>query len=117
MGDESNTAPTPTAQGTLEARPLSHLLVYLRTKRLTGRLMLRAVDGRGGAIAVWRGQATAARTAPPMGFFGSVAAEMGLVEPATAETTLREAAAGAPQAAGGKGAGLDVPARRAPRAR
>jgi hypothetical protein len=91
MGD-ANTAPAPTAQGTLEARPLSHLLVYVRTKRLTGRLMLRAVDGRGGAIAVWRGQATAARTAPPTAFFGSVAAEMGLVDPATAETTLREAA-------------------------
>jgi hypothetical protein len=84
-------APAPTAQGTLEARPLSHLLVYVRTKRVTGKLVLRAPDGRGGAIALWRGQAAAARTAPAMAFFGSVAAEMGLVDVATAEATRREA--------------------------
>jgi curved DNA-binding protein CbpA len=92
MADASDAGQAPSAQGTLEARPLSHLLVYLRTRRLSGRLVLRAPDGRGGAIAVWRGQATAARTAPPIAFFGAVAAEMGLVDRATVETTLREAA-------------------------
>lgn len=88
---DARPGPAPSAQGTLETRPFSHLLVYVRTKRLTGRLMLRAPDGRGGAIAVWRGMATAARTAPQIAFFGSVAAEMGLVDPVTSETTLREA--------------------------
>ena len=91
MAAPPDAMPAPSAQGTLSARPLSHLLVYVRTKRVTGKLVLRAPDGRGGAIALWRGQAAAARTAPATAFFGAVAAEMGLVDPATAEATRREA--------------------------
>jgi hypothetical protein len=92
MGDASDAGQPPAAQGTLEARPFSHLLVYVRTKRLTGRLFLRAPDGRQGAISLWRGQVAAARSEPPVAFFGSVAAEMGFVEHADVETTRREAA-------------------------
>ena len=89
MGDVSEARPT--AEGTLAARPLTHLLVYTRTRRLTGRLILRAPDGTGGAIALWNGQIAAARTAPPIAYFGSVASELGFVDAATAEATLRDA--------------------------
>lgn len=92
MGNAPGAQPAPAAQGTLEAKPLPQLLLYLRMKRSTGRLMMRAPDGRGGAVALWRGQIVAARTAPAMAFFGAVAAELGMIERATAESTQREAA-------------------------
>ncbi len=89
MVDVSNARPT--AEGTLAARPLTHLLVYTRTRRMTGRLVLRAPDGTGGAIALWNGHIAAARTAPPIAYFGSVAAELGFVDGLTADATLRDA--------------------------
>jgi hypothetical protein len=92
MSDGSSARPTPSAEGNLAARPLSHLLVYARTKRLSGKLVLQTADGRGGAIALWRGQIAAARTTPPMAYFGAVAAEMRFVDAPTAEATQREAA-------------------------
>src|SRR5688572_6339676 len=92
MSDVSGARPTPSAEGTLASRPLSHLLVYARTKRLSGKLVLQAPDGRGGAIALWRGQIAAARTAPAMAYFGSVASDMGFVDAATSAATQRDAA-------------------------
>src|SRR5438874_941305 len=92
MGDVSGARPTPSAEGTLAARPLSHLLVYTRTKRLTGRFVLQTADGRGGAMAIWRGYISAARTVPAAHYFGAVAASMGLVDAQIAEATQREAA-------------------------
>jgi hypothetical protein len=90
MGDATSPA-RPTAEGTLAMRPLSHLLVYVRSKRLTGRLTLRAPDGAAGAIALWRGQIAAARTLPPTAYFGAVASAMGLVDETTSAATQREA--------------------------
>lgn len=89
MGDVSNTRPT--AEGTLAARPLAHLLVYTRTRRLTGRLVLRSPEGGGGAIAMWNGNIAAAWTAPPSTYFAAVAVELGFVDATTAEATLRDA--------------------------
>ena len=91
MDDGVSTGAKPTAEGTLATRPLSHLLLYVRTHRLSGKLMLRAADGTGGAIAVWRGKIAAARTLPPIAYFGSVASAMGFVDAAVAEAARREA--------------------------
>jgi len=82
--------PAPSAGGTLASRPLVHLLVYARNRRLTGSLELRAEDGRSGTIALWRGKIRDARTQPPAAYFGSVAYELGHIDTATLDATLLE---------------------------
>lgn len=93
MGNAPSSPSTPVATGTLGERPLSHLLVYARNKRLTGRLMLQTPDGAGGAIALWRGRIAASRTLPATEHFGAVACAMGLAEGAVADAAYREAVA------------------------
>lgn len=93
MGNAPNGGPRPTAEGTLANRPLSHLLLYVRMNRLTGKFMLQAPDGTGGALALWRGQIVAARTMPPSAHFGAVALSMGLSDAPTLEATYRQALA------------------------
>ena len=94
MDDGSNAAgQTPLARGTLAERPLSHLLVYTRARRLTGRLLLRAEGGRGGVLSFCRGQIAGVSTAPPVAYFGSVALELGFVAATNVDATLREALA------------------------
>lgn len=91
MGNASGGVATPVATGTLAERPLSHLLIYARNKRLTGRLMLQAHDGLGGAIALWRGRIAASRTWPATTYFGDLACEMGLVNAAIADAAYQGA--------------------------
>src|SRR6187397_286633 len=90
MADAPAHRPEPSATGTLASRPLVHLLVYARNRRLTGKLELHAPDGREGIIQLWRGAIVAARTAPPIAFFGAVAHELGLIDTTTLNTTLLE---------------------------
>ena len=92
MAEASDTRPAPSAIGKLAHRPLVHLLVYARNRRLTGRLELNAPDGRSGAIELWRGRISDARTAPPIAYFGMVAYELGLIDSATLDATLLEIA-------------------------
>src|SRR5678816_116630 len=55
MGME-NERPAPLAQGTLEKRPLAHLLAYALEKRLTGSLVFGDVDAPRGSIVLKEGE-------------------------------------------------------------
>jgi hypothetical protein len=92
MVDASPPRPAPSATGTLADRPLLHLLVYARNRRLTGALEFSAADGRSGAVELWRGRVTSARTAPPVAYFGTVAYELGLIDTPMLDATLLEIA-------------------------
>lgn len=76
--------------GTLASRPLVHLLVYARNRRLTGKLELRAPEGGRGTIELWRGRISGARTTPPIAYFGTVAYELGCIDTDTLDATLLE---------------------------
>jgi hypothetical protein len=66
MADSADVPRTPSITGTLATRSLTELLVHVRTKRLTGRLMVRSADGRAGIIDFWRAQIVRARMSPPV---------------------------------------------------
>ncbi|MDB5212783.1 MAG: DnaJ-class molecular chaperone CbpA [Myxococcaceae bacterium] len=90
MPEASDERAAPSATGTLASRPLVHLLVYARNRRLTGSLELRAEDGRSGTITLWRGRIHDARTQPPVAYFGAVAYELGHIDTPTLDATLLE---------------------------
>lgn len=92
MADE-RARPAPSATGTLQQRPLVHLLVYVRNKHLTGELEVRAADGSSsGTITFWRGRITLVRNAPPVEYFGAIAYELGRIDDQTQNETLLEVA-------------------------
>lgn len=85
--------PAPSATGTLQQKPLVHLLVYVRNKHLTGDLVVQAPDGSSsGTIRLWRGRVSFVRNVPPVEYFGSVAYELGRIDGATQNETLLEVA-------------------------
>ena len=90
MTEGSKERRAPSAVGTLESRPLVHLLVYARNRRLSGSLEVHAPDGRHGRIDLWRGRIPSVHTAPPVMYFGALAYELGLIDTATLDTTLLE---------------------------
>jgi|GEM_PF-579085 len=92
MAGGSDQRPAPSATGTLRQRPLAHVLVYARNKRLTGALEVNAPDGRHGKVDLWRGRITDARTLPAVAYFGAVAYELGYIDNATLDATLLEIA-------------------------
>lgn len=79
------------ATGTLASRPLVHLLVYARTRRLTGTLVIEG-NGVRGSVDLWRGRIHRAITSPPTMFFGAVAYELGRIDTNTLHETLLEIA-------------------------
>lgn len=90
MGDQR---PPPSATGTLQQKPLVHLLVYVRNKHLTGDLEVHAPDGSSsGTIRLWRGRVSFVRNVPPVEYFGAVAYELGRIDDATQNETLLEVA-------------------------
>jgi hypothetical protein len=88
--DERAALERPSAVGTLASRPVVHLLVYARNRRLTGSLELRGDEGRSGTITFWRGSISDVRTQPAAAYFGSVAYELGHIDTATLDATLLE---------------------------
>lgn len=82
---------TPSLAGTLATRSLADLLVHIRTRRLTGRLMLRVPDGRGGIIDLWRAQIVRVRTNPPVSYLGAVALDLELAGLSALESARAEA--------------------------
>lgn len=91
----SQQRPAPSAVGHLGDKPLVHLLVYARNKRLTGVIELRAPESSenaGGTITFWRGRITDVRTSPPVAYFGTVAYELGRIDSGTLDATLLELA-------------------------
>lgn len=93
MVDASSERRAPSATGTLAHRPLAHLLVYARNKRLSGVLELHAADGRAASITLWRGRIAGVRLLPPDAYFGVVAHELGRIDTETLNATLLEVAA------------------------
>lgn len=92
---QSQQRPAPSAVGHLGDKPLVHLLVYARNKRLTGVIELRAPESSenaGGTITFWRGRITDVRTSPPVAYFGTVAYELGRIDSGTLDVTLLELA-------------------------
>lgn len=92
MAEAHTPRPAPSATGDLTSRPLVHLLVYAKNRRLSGTLELSAPDERSGIIDLWRGRITGARTTPPVAYFGAVAYELGWIDTATHDATLLEVA-------------------------
>jgi hypothetical protein len=75
------------ASGTLAQTPLANALVYIRNKKLTGVLELRAPGGREAKIDLWRGMIAHITTTPAVARFGSVVYEMGLIDAATLDSS------------------------------
>jgi len=67
-------------RGTLAQTPLAHVLVYIRNKRLSGSLELRASGGRAASFELWRGHVVSARTSPSVARFGAVVYELGIID-------------------------------------
>jgi len=92
MAEASEERPAPSVMGTLAQRPLAHLIVYARNRRLSGTLELHAPDGRAGSMTLWRGRLTGARTTPPIAYLGPLAYELGKIDTETLDATLLELA-------------------------
>jgi curved DNA-binding protein CbpA len=90
MSEASIERAAPSALGTLASRPLVHLLVYARNRRLTGTLELQAADGSGGTISLWRGRIHDTRTQPAVTYFGALAYELGHIDTPMLDATLLE---------------------------
>lgn len=84
-------APQATARGTLENTPLVNLLVYVLDRRMTGTLVIEDHRYRKSAISLLDGVPIRARTAEPVVTLGGTLVEMGIIDEATKERTLRDA--------------------------
>jgi hypothetical protein len=82
----------------LSGVPLAHALVYIRNKRLSGVLELRASAERHAWIVVWRGLVVSSMTTPTVARFGTVVYELDMIDGKTLdETTVASAQAKRPQ--------------------
>lgn len=87
MTNASGPRKATNATGTLAQTPLSNALVYIRNKRLTGVLELRAPGGREAKIEFWRGMIAHATTTPAVARFGSVVYELGWIDASTLDSS------------------------------
>ncbi len=88
----------PIASGTLSGVPLAHALVYIRNKRLSGVLELRASSDRHAWLAFWRGLVVSSLTTPTVARFGTVVYELGYIDCTTLDdSTLESASTKRPQ--------------------
>lgn len=78
----------PTAQGSLEATPLGHLLVYCLDRALTGTLVLEEATGKRHAIYFEEGGPAKAKVQAPILFLGRVLVEQGVLSEETYDRTL-----------------------------
>jgi hypothetical protein len=81
------------ASGKLAETPLAHALVYIRNKRLSGVLELRASTERHACLVFWRGLVVSAMTTPTVARFGTVVYELGLIDGETLDSSTAESAA------------------------
>ncbi|HEY1535440.1 MAG TPA: hypothetical protein VGF76_15550, partial [Polyangiaceae bacterium] len=85
------TETVPTAQGSLEATPLGHLLVYGLDRLLTGTLVLEEPTGRRHAIFFDSGGPAKAKVQDPILFLGRVLVEQKAISEDVYERTLATA--------------------------
>ena len=81
------------ASGKLAETPLAHALIYVRNKRLSGVLELRASTERHACLMFWRGLVVSSMTTPTIARFGTVVYELGFVDGETLDSSTRESAA------------------------
>src|SRR6187402_2985588 len=87
------TEAVPTAQGSLEATPLGHLLVYSLDRLLTGTLVLEESQGKRHAIYFDGGGPSKAKIQDPVLFLGRVLVEQKAITEEAYERTLVQATA------------------------
>lgn len=87
------TEAAPTAQGSLEATPLGHLLVYGLDRALTGTLVLEEPNGQRHAIYFHEGGPAKAKIQEPVLFLGRILVEQQAISEAVYERTLAVAMA------------------------
>jgi len=98
MSTTSGLRSVPVASGTLSGVPLAHALVYIRNKRLSGVLELRASATRHAWLAFWRGLVVSSMTTPTIARFGTVVYELGMIDGDTLdESTIESARTQRPQ--------------------
>ena len=85
------TEAAPTAQGSLEATPLGHLLVYSLDRMLTGTLVLEESSGKRHAIYFDDGGPSKAKVQDPILFLGRVLVEQKAITEEVYERTLVQA--------------------------
>jgi len=85
------TEAAPTAQGSLEATPFGHLLVYALDRMLTGTLVLEESNGKRHAIYFDRGGPSKAKIQDPILFLGRVLVEQKLISEEAYERSLVQA--------------------------
>jgi len=81
----------PTAQGSLEATPLGHLLVYSLDRLLTGTLVLEESSGKRHAIYFDEGGPSKAKIQDPVLFLGAVLVEQKAITADVYDRTLVQA--------------------------
>ena len=87
------TEAAPTAQGSLEATPLGHLLVYSLDRMLTGTLVLEEPNGKRHAIYFDEGGPSKAKIQDPVLFLGRVLVEQKAITDDVYDRTLVQATA------------------------
>jgi hypothetical protein len=98
MSSSSGVRSAPVASGTLSGVPLAHALVYIRNKRLSGVLELRASAERHAWLVLWRGLVVSSMTTPTVARFGTIVYELGFIDGKTLdETTVASAESKRPQ--------------------
>ena len=80
------------ASGKLRETPLAHALVYIRNKRLSGVLELRASAERHACLVFWRGLVVSSMTTPTVARFGTVVYELGFIDGDMLDTSTLESA-------------------------
>ena len=85
------TEAAPTAQGSLEATPLGHLLVYSLDRMLTGTLVLEEANGKRHAIYFEDGGPSKAKIQDPILFLGRVLVEQDAISEDVYDRTLAQA--------------------------
>ena len=84
--------PAPTSSGQLARTPLPHLLVYTHDRQLTGTFEFRAPDGSTASALLIDGRPAKARLSATQIYLGQVLLELGVVDAATLDESLRELA-------------------------
>src|SRR5678815_1331722 len=85
--------PALTSSGQLARTPLPHLLVYAHDRQLTGTFEFRAPDASTAAVLMLQGRPAKAKLSAQSIYLGQVLLELGVIDAATHDASLREMAA------------------------
>ncbi len=85
--------PEPFATGFLAARPLAHLLVYVRDRRVTGSFELLTEEAEATHILISSGLVSRVATTKPVAYLGHVLYEAGVIDGTQLNQSLAELAA------------------------